>query len=492
MKRISALILVVLMLALCVPASAFNAASTSQRVQILDLTNATSMQYSTDEGWRYYPTGSSDGKPLLVLNSYGSASAHSAPIMLPKNCTVEVNGECYIDNAMLGEDCDLLTGAADGYLHVTGSGTLNLYADQYYGQGINIALGGNGQGNEDVMEISDVTINYYGMARDMYTAFYLKAAIFAYESLSMHNVTLNTYEGGYGIWMYGHTLIGASLTEETASVLEIDNCNINIESVTGNNWQYAKGIYTTYGNIHIKDSHVVINAGSGSLYAYMTITIDSGSYVYIRSTPVSTADYASIVFCNRLKMLEGMEYFFATRTRYHEADVLYLKETNTCVLGDGLTVVQGSFTAGTFAGAPDPANDNIPTLEVTGNTVVEPTYYTVNFYDYDGTLISTQQVEEGQAATAPAIPQHQNMIFSGWDRDFDCITGDLDVYALYSLLGDADCNGLVNFADISMLYIYMLGMGDLTPQGQLNSDFDQNGSIDFADISAIYMYILGA
>ena len=491
MKRISAIVIAVMMLALCLPVLADLIATASQRVSVLDLTNATTAQSSSSEGWSFEPTGSA-GKPKLTLNNYGSESAHSAPILLPQNSTVEVNGACYIDNAMLGEDHDLLTGAADGYLHVVGSGTLNLYADQYHGKGINIALGGNGKGDEDFMEISDVTINYYGMERDMYTAFYLQPAIYSFESMSLHNVTLNTYEGGYGIWMYGHTLIGASLTEATASTLEIDNCNINIQSVTGSAWQYAKGIYSTYGNIHIKDSHVIINAGSGSLYSYMTITIDEGSYVDICSTPVSTADYCSIVFCNRLKLLEGMEYFHATRTRFKEGDVIYLKETNTCVLGEGLTMVQGTFISGTFAGAPDPNNNNIPTLEVMGNMVVEPTYYTVNFYDYDGSLLSTQQVEEGQAAEAPEAPYHYGMIFKGWSADFSNVTSDLDVTAVYALLGDADENGVVNFADVTKLALFLTSLDDMTPQGMLNSDFNQDGSVDFADISAIYIFITGA
>ena len=58
------------------------------------------------------------------------------------------------------------------------------------------------------------------------------------------------------------------------------------------------------------------------------------------------------------------------------------------------------------------------------------------------------------------------------------------------LLGDADCSGTVDFADISMMYLYLLAQCDLTEQGRINADFDQNGSIDFADISAIYVYLL--
>ena len=59
------------------------------------------------------------------------------------------------------------------------------------------------------------------------------------------------------------------------------------------------------------------------------------------------------------------------------------------------------------------------------------------------------------------------------------------------LPGDADCNGTVDFADISLLYLYMLGQGELTAQGEINADYDSNGDINFGDISNIYMFVLG-
>ena len=58
--------------------------------------------------------------------------------------------------------------------------------------------------------------------------------------------------------------------------------------------------------------------------------------------------------------------------------------------------------------------------------------YTVVFTDYDGTVLSTQTVKYGEAATAPAVPEREGFEFTEWDADFTNITGDLTVTAVYT------------------------------------------------------------
>jgi len=61
-----------------------------------------------------------------------------------------------------------------------------------------------------------------------------------------------------------------------------------------------------------------------------------------------------------------------------------------------------------------------------------PTTYTVTFVDgLTNEVIATQEVEEGNAATAPAVPEHEGYEFIGWDVDFSNITSDLTVTAQY-------------------------------------------------------------
>ena len=61
----------------------------------------------------------------------------------------------------------------------------------------------------------------------------------------------------------------------------------------------------------------------------------------------------------------------------------------------------------------------------------ESSLHTVCFIDWDGTVLSTQQVLHGSAATAPANPTREGYTFVGWDKPFDCITADTVVTAVY-------------------------------------------------------------
>ena len=66
----------------------------------------------------------------------------------------------------------------------------------------------------------------------------------------------------------------------------------------------------------------------------------------------------------------------------------------------------------------------------TGTTAVK--VYTVTFKDHDGTVLSTQKVENGKSATAPANPSREHFAFVGWDKAFHKITSDLVVTATYT------------------------------------------------------------
>lgn len=56
----------------------------------------------------------------------------------------------------------------------------------------------------------------------------------------------------------------------------------------------------------------------------------------------------------------------------------------------------------------------------------------VRFFDYEGTLLKTHYVPVDGAATAPAIPEHERLVFREWNNDFDNIQRDKDVGAIYT------------------------------------------------------------
>ncbi len=72
---------------------------------------------------------------------------------------------------------------------------------------------------------------------------------------------------------------------------------------------------------------------------------------------------------------------------------------------------------------------------VTANLTVTAQYkinrYAVTFVDWDEAILKKDSVDYGSAATAPADPTREGYTFTGWDKDFSNVTTDLTVTALY-------------------------------------------------------------
>ena len=110
---------------------------------------------------------------------------------------------------------------------------------------------------------------------------------------------------------------------------------------------------------------------------------------------------------------------------------------------DGTVLSTVSVAPGEAATAPaDPTREGYTFIgwdkdfsAVTDHMTVTAQYqinrYRVRFFDDDNTLLKTDSVEYLSAAVAPANPYHEGYTFTGWDKTFDSITADLDIYAQY-------------------------------------------------------------
>ncbi len=58
-------------------------------------------------------------------------------------------------------------------------------------------------------------------------------------------------------------------------------------------------------------------------------------------------------------------------------------------------------------------------------------YYTVTFWDYDATLLDTQEVLAGEDAVAPEVPGREGYIHTGWVPDYHAVQDNLQVTAQY-------------------------------------------------------------
>ena len=121
-----------------------------------------------------------------------------------------------------------------------------------------------------------------------------------------------------------------------------------------------------------------------------------------------------------------------------------LSYTVTFVDWNGTVLKTQTVEEGSSATAPsNPIRDgylftgwDISFNNVTSNLTVtaqyaEVQYYTVTFIDWNGTVLKTEQVEQGTSATAPANPTREGYKFTGWDASFNNVTNNLTVTAQY-------------------------------------------------------------
>lgn len=93
----------------------------------------------------------------------------------------------------------------------------------------------------------------------------------------------------------------------------------------------------------------------------------------------------------------------------------------------------------------DKSLDNITSnLDVNALFTKQEVYYMVVF-KVDGTVVKEEQVLEGKDATPPNSPSKEGFTFVGWDQDYNNITKNLEVNAVFSMIEDEYVSYVDNF-----------------------------------------------
>jgi len=154
--------------------------------------------------------------------------------------------------------------------------------------------------------------------------------------------------------------------------------------------------------------------------------LDEDQYTYTTDENGNPVIEVNTPWYTEIKVTEKI-LTFTVIFKDDNGDVL---KTETVEYGNSATAPTDPYHVGyTFTGW-DKKFDNV-TEDLTVTATYRINEYTVTFLDYDDKVLKTQTVVHGASATAPEDPTRVGHTFTGWDKKFDNVTGNLTVTATY-------------------------------------------------------------
>ena len=183
---------------------------------------------------------------------------------------------------------------------------------------------------------------------------------------------------------------------------------------------------------------ITLNSSNPSYTATILITVPAGEPITVRLDPKSCSSWSNVyLYAWDQTPIAGS--WPGTKVS-KDADGWWSytfdnKITNVNIIwnnGSGAQTVDiTNVTASTCYKLNTQSGNKIQATVVDCQEEVTPVYFTVTFQDWNGTVLKTEQVEQGKSATAPADPVREGYTFIGWDKSFSNVQSDLTVTAQY-------------------------------------------------------------
>ena len=263
-------------------------------------------------------------------------------------------------------------------------------------------------------------------------------------TITISNGTVSTNSGtavrisGGTVNISGGTV---SATSGTAILNSGGTVNISggtVSATTGIAVSSSTGKITVSSNAAITSA--VTNVARGTIY-----NTSNGTIEILGGTVANTASNNAVYLSNAngsivlggSPTITGNISGYAGRQSVNTANPnIFAPGTKTYTLTLGSTLAVGNVAV--VGGAGHIANfalTNTPwKLAANNNDIIITQTYTVTFKDYDGSIITTETVNHGSAATAPTAPTREGYTFTGWSTTFNNITSDLTVTAQYNTI----------------------------------------------------------
>ncbi len=195
--------------------------------------------------------------------------------------------------------------------------------------------------------------------------------------------------------------------------------------------------------------------------------------------------------CNIVQNDNGFEVSFASSAKFPRGAVALRARFNVAAgasIGkEDITFEQWSLSDGDTVLSTQENRDFIINIVPFDSDSV----HTVTFIDWDGSVIQTLTVTDGESLEFQHGLERVGYEFTGWSESLENITGDLTVYAQYErtyLIGDANLDGIVDSLDAATILKYDAGLITLSDLALLCADVSWNGVVDSLDAAMILKF----